>query len=54
MKERVPRGKIPRRNSNGKEIFSHSKAVMIGDASQIVFDFHLNVVVLLINSGTYI
>lgn len=46
MKEQVPLGKMPRRNCNVKEIFSHSKAVMIGDASQIVFDFHLNVVVL--------
>lgn len=46
MKEQVPCGKMPRRNSNVKEIFSHDKAVMVGDSSKIVFDFNLNVVVL--------
>lgn len=44
-KEQVPWGITPRRNSNVKELFSRDKAVMIGDASQIVFDFNLNVVV---------
>lgn len=41
---------MPQKNHNVKEIFSHGKPDMVGDASNmpmpIVFTFHLNLVVL--------
>ena len=56
VKEQVPWGERPRRNSNVKEIFCHGKAGMVGDVSNtsmpIVFNFHLNTEVLWINSMT--
>lgn len=49
---------MPQKNHNVKEIFSHGKPDMVGDASNmpmpIVFTFHLNLVVLQINSETEI
>lgn len=49
---------MPRRNPNVKEIFSHGKSVMVGDAAYIplptVLDFPVNAIVLEINSGTEI
>ena len=49
---------MPKKNPNVKEIFSHGKPDMFVDASNmpmpVVFTFHINLVVLQINSETEI